>query len=233
MRVYHSWFQAMNKLSNSERGRLVLCMMSYDSDGDAEKAEAYLSGNESFAWEWIKPQIDVDKAKYEDIQEKRSKAGKSSHGKCNQMISNDNTCYHMIPNEKEKEKEIEKENEKEIEREMEKENETVALPEATDAFADFAAGDPDLLNALREYADRRQARFHVGLTEAEQQKFLKSLADIPVDRRIPAVREAAEKGWKTCYDHSDRKIPGKNNRSAPVNIPPQDPRKLKALVDLI
>jgi len=104
--VYHDWIPAFEALSPAELGRLTMCALKYSAHGE----EPELSGSERYTWPLIKSQIDRDKARYDEITQKRSAAGKKSHSKSYQMISNDITCYQEKKNKKEKENK--KENEK-------------------------------------------------------------------------------------------------------------------------
>jgi len=106
--VYHDWIPAFEALSPAELGRLTMCALKYSAHGE----EPELSGSERYTWPLIKSQIDRDKARYDEITQKRSAAGKKSHSKSYQMITNDITCYQEKENKKEKEKENKKENEK-------------------------------------------------------------------------------------------------------------------------
>lgn len=106
--VYHDWIPAFEALSPAELGRLTMCALKYSAHGE----EPELSGSERYTWPLIKSQIDRDKARYDEITQKRSAAGKKSHSKSYQMISNDIICYQEKENKKEKEKENKKENEK-------------------------------------------------------------------------------------------------------------------------
>ena len=106
--VYHDWIPAFEALSPAELGRLTMCALKYSAHGE----EPELLGSERYTWPLIKSQIDRDKARYDEIVQKRSAAGKKSHSKSYQVISNDNTSYQEKEKEKEKEKENKKENEK-------------------------------------------------------------------------------------------------------------------------
>ncbi|RHO53547.1 hypothetical protein DW094_11480 [Ruminococcaceae bacterium AM07-15] len=59
--LYHSYLDAIQALSDAERGRLLTAMLEYTLTGDAGP----LCGNERFVFPIIKSQIDRDNAKYE------------------------------------------------------------------------------------------------------------------------------------------------------------------------
>ena len=59
--LYHSYLDAIQALSDAERGRLLTAMLNYALTGDAGN----LRGNERFVFPIIKSQIDRDNAKYE------------------------------------------------------------------------------------------------------------------------------------------------------------------------
>ena len=97
--VYYDWIPAFEALSPAELGRLAMCALKYSAHGE----EPELGGSERYMWPLIKSQIDRDNAKYEETLRKRSAAGKKSHIKSNQMISNDIKCYQEKENKKERE----------------------------------------------------------------------------------------------------------------------------------
>ena len=71
--LYHSYLDAIQALSDAERGRLLTAMLNYALKGDA----GHLSGNERFVFPIIKSQIDRDNAKYTRQCEKNAINGKS------------------------------------------------------------------------------------------------------------------------------------------------------------
>ena len=86
--VYYSWIEAIDSLSDSEAGRLLKCCLKYSSTGEG----AILSGNERPIWLMIKPQIDRDNARAEEISQKRKEAGALSRSNCNQLQANATNC---------------------------------------------------------------------------------------------------------------------------------------------
>ena len=70
--LYHSYLDAIQALSDAERGRLLTAMLEYTLTGDAGN----LRGNERFVFPLIKSQIDRDNGKYEEICKKRAQSGK-------------------------------------------------------------------------------------------------------------------------------------------------------------
>ena len=131
--AYHSWMPAMSALSDAECGRLFRCALKYSATGE----ETDLPGNERFAWSLIKPQIDMDNAKYNGKIDNLRKAGRTSADKRQQMSTNVSKCS----KEKEKENEVEKE----------KENENVSKAKAR-AFT------PPTLDEIRTYCTERGNR---------------------------------------------------------------------------
>ena len=59
--AYHSYLEAIELLSDAERGRLFTAGLSYSKTG----LEPELRGNEKYAWSSIRSQIDRDKDAYE------------------------------------------------------------------------------------------------------------------------------------------------------------------------
>lgn len=59
--LYHSYLDAIQALSDAERGRLFTAMLEYSITG----AVGHLGGNERFLFPMVKAQIDRDREKYE------------------------------------------------------------------------------------------------------------------------------------------------------------------------
>lgn len=119
--AYHSYLDALEPLTDAERGRLFVACLKYSKSGEVE----HLSGNERFVFPVFRGQIDRDNAKYAN---KCKKQSDNANKRWNKDDTNDAMAYDGMPNvpphenhaddakekEKEKEKAMEKEKEKEI-----------------------------------------------------------------------------------------------------------------------
>lgn len=108
--AYHSYLDALEPLTDAERGRLFVACLKYSKSGEVER----LSGNERFVFPVFRGQIDRDNAKYNS---KCKKQAENANKRWNKDDANDATAYDGMPtvppNEKDaKEKEKEKEKEK-------------------------------------------------------------------------------------------------------------------------
>lgn len=99
VKAYYDWLDAMDALSDGERGRLITAVLKYAQTGVAPS----LTGAERYVFPSIKLQVDRDAESYEEISEKRKKAGKSggrpkkhlqaNGSKCKQMKANESKCF--------------------------------------------------------------------------------------------------------------------------------------------
>lgn len=181
--AYHSYLDALEQLTDAERGRLFTACLEYSKLG----ATSHLSGNERFVFPVIRGQIDRDKAAYQEkCETNRANASKKSDGKRSQA---------MAPKEKEKEKE----NEKKKENANAKESVPPFPPaQRQDQILD---GLPrDLLAALERWVSYRRGKGNQ-ITE-EQLRSLSQVAGKYVERySSPSVcaliDECISSGWKT------------------------------------
>lgn len=115
--AYHSYLDALEPLTDAERGRLFVACLKYSKSGEVE----HLSGNERFVFPVFRGQIDRDNAKYAS---KCKKQADNANKRWNKDDANDAMAYDSMPtvpphkkyadDAKEKEKEKEKEKTKEI-----------------------------------------------------------------------------------------------------------------------
>lgn len=70
--AYHSALEAMEGLSDAERGRLFTALLIYSKTGTAPQ----LSGNERFVFPGMRSQIDRDQERYRAFSEKQSQNGR-------------------------------------------------------------------------------------------------------------------------------------------------------------
>ena len=110
--AYHSYLDALEPLTDAERGRLFVACLKYSKSGEVE----HLSGNERFVFPVFRGQIDRDNAKYAS---KCKKQADNANKRWNKDDANDAMAYDSMPtvppqkkyadDAKEKEKEKEKE----------------------------------------------------------------------------------------------------------------------------
>ena len=104
--AYHSYLDALEPLTDAERGRLFVACLEYSKSGVA----SHLSGNERFIFPMIRAQIDRDNEKY------TAKCKSMADNAKKRLLANASNCQQMQANatkEKTKEKEKAKEKEKE------------------------------------------------------------------------------------------------------------------------
>jgi len=83
--VYNDIAEQVNTLPDDERGRLFSAMLSYAADGIEPDS---LGEAGTMAFRWIRAQMDRDRAKYEDICERRSQYAKEGISKHKQAKAN-------------------------------------------------------------------------------------------------------------------------------------------------
>lgn len=89
--AYHSYLDALEPLTDAERGRLFVACLKYSKSGKVE----HLSGNERFVFPVFRGQIDRDNAKYTS---KCKKQADNVNKRWNKKDTNDTTVYDGIPN---------------------------------------------------------------------------------------------------------------------------------------
>ena len=89
--AYHSYLDALEPLTDAERGRLFVACLKYSKSGEVE----HLSGNERFVFPVFRGQIDRDNAKYANKCKKQADNANKRWGKDD---ANDATAYDGIPN---------------------------------------------------------------------------------------------------------------------------------------
>ena len=89
--AYHSYLDALEPLTDAERGRLFVACLKYSKSGEVE----HLSGNERFVFPVFRGQIDRDNAKYAN---KCKKQADNANKRWNKDDANDAKAYDGIPN---------------------------------------------------------------------------------------------------------------------------------------
>lgn len=89
--AYHSYLDALEPLTDAERGRLFAACLKYSKSGEV----GHLSGNERFVFPVFRGQIDRDNAKYAN---KCKKQADNANKRWNKDDANDAKAYDGIPN---------------------------------------------------------------------------------------------------------------------------------------
>ena len=89
--AYHSYLDALEPLTDAERGRLFVACLKYSKSGEV----GHLSGNERFVFPVFRGQIDRDNAKYAN---KCKKQADNANKRWNKDDANDAKAYDGMPN---------------------------------------------------------------------------------------------------------------------------------------
>lgn len=89
--AYHSYLDALEPLTDAERGRLFVACLKYSKSGEV----GHLSGNERFVFPVFRGQIDRDNAKYAN---KCKKQADNANKRWNKDDADDAKAYDGIPN---------------------------------------------------------------------------------------------------------------------------------------
>lgn len=214
--AYNSYLDAMEPLTDAERGRLFVACLEYSKSGTTR----HLSGNERFLFPMMRAQIDRDNAKY------KSKCKKQSDNVSKRWNTGDTNVYDGIEeippykndtnDTKEKEKEKEKEKAKEKAKEKEKGKENISsLSLSADVSDDFArasrrspASEIDFsaysfspalrgkLSAWFAYKQERRQGYTAQQKHALLQTVEQKLSSYPEASIIALVDQCMVAGWK-------------------------------------
>ena len=216
--AYHSYLDALEPLTDAERGRLFVACLKYSKSGEV----GHLSGNERFVFPVFRGQIDRDNAKYASRCKKQSE---NISRRWNKSDTNDTNAYNGIPNiplyendtDDTKEKENEKTKEKAKENAKEKEEYISApkcasppapasptadthTPEKADSpFSPFCFS-PAVDAKLRQWFVYKSQRGE-GYTPQGKQALLSQLSQqlntYPESAVCALIDECMAAGWKT------------------------------------
>ena len=161
--AYHSYLDALEPLTDAERGRLFVACLKYSKSGEAE----HLSGNERFVFPVFRGQIDRDNAKYAN---KCKKQADNASKRWNKDDANDAMAYDGIPNMPPHEKDANdsktKEKAKEKEKEKTKENNNIPPTPFSQIIASYSFSEPLMAKTaawLKYKSERRESYKEQGL----------------------------------------------------------------------
>ena len=231
--AYHSYLEAMEPLTDAERGRLFVACLEYSKSGTTR----HLSGNERFLFPMMRAQIDRDNETYKN---KCKKQSDNVSKRWNKTDTNDTVVYvgiEKIPPYKKdtddtKEKEKEKEKEKAKEKAKEKENSSFSCSAAVDlepprdsrspaTESDFSAYSfsPALQSKLVSWFAYKQERRQPYTPQQKQallQTVAQKLSSYPESAIISLVDQCMVAGWKNIiFERLDK--PGAVPQSAGFN----------------
>lgn len=92
--AYHSYLDALEPLTDAERGRLFVACLKYSKSGEV----GHLSGNERFVFPVFRGQIDRDNAKYANKCKKQADNANKRWNKDDANDANDAKAYDGMPN---------------------------------------------------------------------------------------------------------------------------------------
>lgn len=201
IKVYPDFINVVRELDNGARGRLFLAIMQYANGEEPDE----LTGAERIAFIVVKSQIDRDADAYEANAKKQSENGKKGGRpkKPTAFLENPKNPplfseTHQKPKKPEKEKEKEEDKDKEEDKEKDKSART------RDAFAAFAAGDVELLNALKEFEKMRKS-IKKPLTDGAKERLLSKLkAEFPPEQWKLVLLQSVDKCWQDVYQLKER-----------------------------
>lgn len=210
--AYHSYLDALEPLTDAERGRLFVACLEYSKSGTTR----HLSGNERFLFPMMRAQIDRDNETYKN---KCKKQSDNVSKRWNKTDTNDTAVYvgiEKIPPYKKdtddtKEKEKEKEKAKEKAKEKEK-NSSFSCSAAVDlepprdsrrpaTESDFSAYSfsPALQSKLASWFAYKQERRQPYTPQQKQallQTVAQKLSSYPESAIISLVDQCMVAGWK-------------------------------------
>jgi len=91
-KFYTAWREYIRELSDAEAGRFLKALLDFEETGETQS----LSGTERIMYNIASKQLKQDAEHSAEVSKKRSEAGRGSRK--NQMITNDNKYYQMLPN---------------------------------------------------------------------------------------------------------------------------------------
>ena len=238
------WIPALLLLAPSELGRLIRCAIFYSSSGEAMD----LPGKERVLWPYIHSQIDQrcsaphGKKKAPADSEKKSETGGLGEALPSAAAPGQKTNFQASAVAEENSKKEREETspippKEEIERNMSPlqnsslhsssmESNINNISQLTggqgkpNVFVEFAAGDAELLRALREFSEMR-TRVKAPLTDAAKTRLLSKLKrEFDPNEWVAVLDQSVDKCWKDIYPVKNEPQPprtsGRNVQTSPA-----------------
>lgn len=192
--MYSMWGEQIEKLSDSQAGRLIKAIFDYAKFGDKPSFDDLAL---DILFSIICNQLDIDEAKWEDVREKRALAGKKRWAKT--ASENNSNAEQRLANESKTEQSLANDTVNENVNDNENDNDYANGNENDDVSADGSAEAPSRTKAAKlvfgEYGN-------VHLTDSEYRKltddFGKKLTEDYI-RRVDEYIEQTGKSYKSCY----------------------------------
>ena len=229
--AYHSYLEAMEPLSDAERGRLFTALLEYSSTGIAPE----LRGGERYTFATLKGNIDRDVAKYN-----AKCANQSQNGKKGGRPKNPKNPSLFLKTQKSQEKEEEEDKDKDKEEDKPLRGNSARGAQEHPSVSDFGFS-PDLEAAVNDWLaykrERREAYKPVGLKSLLTQ--IKNAASANGDAAVAAViRQSMSSGYKgIVFDRLERAASKPKPNSKPAmecsfaQPTGQDVERMKRLYD--
>ena len=229
--AYHSYLEAMEPLSDAERGRLFTALLEYSSTGIAPE----LRGGERYTFATLKGNIDRDVAKYN-----AKCANQSQNGKKGGRPKNPKNPSLFLKTQKSQEKEEEEDKDKDKEEDKPLRGNSARGAQEHPSVSDFGFS-PDLESAVNDWLaykrERREAYKPVGLKALLTQ--IKNAASANGDAAVAAViRQSMSSGYKgIVFDRLERAASKPKPNSKPAmecsfaQPTGQDVERMKRLYD--
>ena len=186
IKVFVDYLDAIEPLGDAERGRLFTSLLTYARTGEVPQ----LGGNERFLFPMMRTQIDRDVLSKDELSQKRREAASASKkSTCEQKehLQASAASASKSPQDKDN-KTIDKDN----------------SARTRDAFAAFAAGDVELLNALKEFEKMRKS-IKKPLTEGAKGRLISKLkAEYLPEQWKLVLQQSIDKCWQDIYPLKER-----------------------------
>lgn len=181
----HEYLEEMDCLSDAEYGRLVRGLQSYSITGEEPK----LSGQEKVYWKRVRNREDRYRESFGEQEKARAeRAAKAANARWSNA-KNANACTSITSNAKN------------ANTKANTDTKTKANTKAKDIFAAFAAGDADLLAALKGFEEMRK-NGKSPMTDRAKSMMTKKLVQMSGgDHRlmIALLDQSTMNGWKDIY----------------------------------
>lgn len=210
--LFTEWKEPLSILSLEQKGKLLDALLDYPDSGAPKFDEPLLS----MAWAFMDRALEQNKQRYNDICEKRSEAGKRGNEKrwgtagsvanvANAISATDDIA--SVAKSKSKSKSKSNTNTKSIDTNVSNIEANASKGEAekkTDVFTDFANGDGELLEALKDFEEMRK-RIKKPMTDKAKKLICNKLkSDYSPADWIAALNQSIENSWQGLYPLKDK-----------------------------